>query len=199
MQRRMMASLVLAVMLSGCGAGPVARLAVAPPATQAQSWLGGLGWYGEDGLRRATATFSKEEGRKVAFTNAENGGRLSVELTPAENDILMKIVQGSPDGQKKVNPGDVPYALYTRAVRHLKLLRRQGETNDWSISLKFSYTLGPDKKPVAMCVRTKNGYQAYYTLPAGKLMMAWAYHKGRVLPAENAGVQGIPEDKQPDE
>jgi hypothetical protein len=184
--------MLTATFVSACGA-PVRGVAtlVTPQATQAQSLFG---WWGESGKKRALEAFSKEEGRTISLLNDERGSRLSAKLAPAESDLLGKLLSVGASGQKTIERRDLIDGLKRKAIRHLKLLRRQKLTQDSSRTLVF-HRIADGGKTLAFSAETKNGYQAFYS-DKGRLLVAFVAAQAAAMAADPVPP---PEDAEPDQ
>lgn len=191
--KRLAVSLSLAATcLVGCGAPPMAAPMMANAnATQSQFLIG---WWGESGKQRALRTFAKEEGRPLQYAIDENGSRMEAPLRDDEMRLLGALLTLGPGTAKPVVKRDLPNGVYRKAIRHMKLFRRQKATKDTSQTVTFLRQIAPDGKPMAYTVLGRNGYQAFYSLQ-GKFLVAFAVDRspgfGDMAPA--------PEDLEPDE
>jgi hypothetical protein len=185
-----MAGMLAAVVVSACGA-PTFQMAapVVPQATQAQSLFG---WWGENGKERALNTFSKEEGRRITMVKEDRGTHLEAKLAPTESELLTKLL--SVGAGKTVERRDLVDGLKRKAIRHLKLFRRQKLTQDSSRTLNFM-RISEGGKTIAFSAETKNGYQAFYN-EKGRLLVAFVSAKAATMAADPVAP---PEDAEPDE
>lgn len=190
--QRLLAGIMAASIISACGA-PVMRMAtpIVPQATEAQSLFG---WWGENGKNRALNTFSKEEGRRITMANDVQGTRLEAKLAPSESELLSKLLSVGASGQKAIERSQLIDGLKRKAIRHLKLFRRQKLTQDSSRTLTF-FRVSDAGKTLAYTAETKNGYHAFYT-DKGRLLVAFVSEKASTMAADPVPP---PEDSEPDE
>lgn len=192
MKRLAVSLLFAATCMVGCGAPPVvAPQMMAANQTQSQSLIG---WWGESGKQRAVWTFAKEEGRAIQYVADENGSRMEAPLRDDEMHLLGSLLTLGPSGAKIIGSRDLPDGVYRKAVRHMKLFRRQNATRDTSQTVNFVRQIGPDGKPLAYAVRGYFGYQAFYSLQ-GRFLVAFAVDR----PQGPSGSAPAPEDMEPDE
>jgi hypothetical protein len=191
--KRLVAGMLAAVVVSACGAPTLGMVAAprAQPNVQSESLFG---WWGENGRQRALDKFSKEEARRINMIEDARGSRLEAKLSPSESALLSKLLSIGAGGQKSIERSQLIDGLKRKAIRHLKLFRRQKMTQDSSRTLNF-FKIADAGKTLAYSADTKNGYQAFYT-DKGRLIVAFV-----AAQAATMAVDAVPppEDAEPDE
>jgi hypothetical protein len=191
--KRLVAGMLSAMVVSACGA-PTLRMVAAPGASQAVQAESLFGWWGENGRRRALDKFSKEEARKITMIEDARGSRLEAKLSPNESALLSKLLSVGAGGQKSIERSQLIDGLKRKAIRHLKLFRRQKKTQDSSRTLNF-FNIAEAGTTLAYSAETKNGYQAFYT-EKGRLIVAFVAAQASTMAADSVAP---PEDAEPDE
>ncbi|MBC7543408.1 MAG: hypothetical protein H7338_11825 [Candidatus Sericytochromatia bacterium] len=184
MRLRLISAMLVVLGASACGTPALMSLSTSAPVVQAESLFG---WWGESGKARALDKFSQEEGRRIAFIKDDRGARLEAKLSPTESAILTKVLTLGVVAQKKLANKEIVDGLHRKAVRHLKLMRRQKLTHDSSRSIGFA-KIEEGKKILAYVVSSPKGYQAMYT-DKGRLLVSFLTSEGAqdpIAPPEDA-------------
>jgi hypothetical protein len=193
--QRLLAGMLAASFISACGA-PVMGVGtmVAPQAVQGVQSASVFGWHGASGLRRALDTFSKEEGRQVTLVKEARVTLLNVALSPDDEARLSRAMMAGLSGPAVILEKNLPAGIQKKALRHLKLMRHQKHTDDYSWTV-WTNRLVDNGQTIGYMMQSARGYQALYS-DKGKLLSVMVIPKEPAFPIPNANGRP-PEDAEP--